>query len=108
MPFYDYECETCGVTLERFQKMGEAPLSVCPECGGTLARLLSPPAVVGRAGRGTAPAADGGAGAGPVIESRHGPVEVPWQPTETDIHRGWKQRRKWKQELVKGRDSGGS
>lgn len=107
MPFYDYQCEGCGVTLERFQKMGEAPLATCPDCGGVLVRLLSPPAVI-HGSRAPAGAGTGDGGAGPVIESRHGPVEVPWQPTETDIHRGWKQRRKWKQELVKGRDSGGS
>jgi len=41
MPTYDYLCETCGARFERMQAMSEAPLVVCPECGGVVQRLLS-------------------------------------------------------------------
>ena len=32
MPTYDYACDHCGHSLEVFQRMVEAPLTVCPEC----------------------------------------------------------------------------
>ena len=33
MPIYEYACEACGHTLEKLQKMSDAPLTVCPQCG---------------------------------------------------------------------------
>ena len=33
MPIYEYACEACGITLEKLQKMTDAPLTDCPECG---------------------------------------------------------------------------
>ena len=33
MPFYDYQCAACGHHLEAMQKMSDAPLTDCPECG---------------------------------------------------------------------------
>lgn len=33
MPIYAYKCESCGHTKDVLQKMSDAPLSVCPECG---------------------------------------------------------------------------
>ena len=33
MPTYEYHCEGCGHEFERFQKMSDDPVSVCPECG---------------------------------------------------------------------------
>ena len=33
MPIYEYQCENCGYALEALQKIGEPPLSDCPECG---------------------------------------------------------------------------
>ena len=33
MPTYEYHCEGCGYEFERFQKMKDDPVSVCPECG---------------------------------------------------------------------------
>ncbi len=33
MPFYEYRCEACGHELEAMQKMSDAPLTECPECG---------------------------------------------------------------------------
>jgi putative FmdB family regulatory protein len=44
MPFYEYECEACGHHLEALQRISEAPLRKCPECGKSrLRRLISPP-----------------------------------------------------------------
>lgn len=33
MPIYEYLCENCGQELEKIQKISEAPLVDCPECG---------------------------------------------------------------------------
>ncbi len=33
MPIYAYRCESCGFGKDVLQKMSDAPLSVCPECG---------------------------------------------------------------------------
>lgn len=44
MPFYEYQCSSCGHHLETMQKITEAPLRKCPECGrSTLKKLLSAP-----------------------------------------------------------------
>lgn len=42
MPTYEYECEVCNHRFERFQSITAAPLDTCPECGGTVHRLISP------------------------------------------------------------------
>jgi len=41
MPTYEYECDKCGHGFERFQKIGEQPVKVCPKCGGPVRRLIS-------------------------------------------------------------------
>ncbi|CAN0623437.1 Regulatory protein, FmdB family [Burkholderia multivorans] len=33
MPIYAYRCEACGYAKDVLQKMSDAPLSQCPECG---------------------------------------------------------------------------
>lgn len=33
MPIYAYACSACGVQKDVMQKMSDAPLTVCPECG---------------------------------------------------------------------------
>jgi putative FmdB family regulatory protein len=33
MPIYEYRCGACGVQREVLQKMSDAPLKDCPECG---------------------------------------------------------------------------
>ncbi len=33
MPIYAYRCESCGFAKDVLQKVSDAPLSVCPECG---------------------------------------------------------------------------
>lgn len=45
MPIYEYRCESCGHTLDALQKVSDAPLSDCPDCGeSALKRLISAPA----------------------------------------------------------------
>lgn len=42
MPFYEYRCESCGHELEALQKIADAPLVYCPECGeARLKKLVS-------------------------------------------------------------------
>jgi putative FmdB family regulatory protein len=42
MPIYEYRCEHCGHELEKMQKLADAPLTDCPECGQpTLKKLIS-------------------------------------------------------------------
>jgi putative FmdB family regulatory protein len=44
MPIYEYRCAACGHHLEALQKMSEAPLRKCPECGKSqLRKLVSAP-----------------------------------------------------------------
>ena len=44
MPFYEYQCNNCGHTLEAMQKVNDAPLKKCPHCGKSqLTRLMSAP-----------------------------------------------------------------
>jgi len=33
MPIYAYKCSTCQHTQDVLQKLSDAPLTVCPECG---------------------------------------------------------------------------
>ena len=33
MPIYEYRCGTCGFQKEFLQKLSDAPLTTCPECG---------------------------------------------------------------------------
>ena len=44
MPYYEYQCNSCGHTLEAMQKVSDAPLKKCPHCGKSqLHRLMSAP-----------------------------------------------------------------
>lgn len=49
MPHYDYVCHACGKEFELFQKMSDAPITICPYCQGEVKRLI-------------------GAGAGPIFK----------------------------------------
>ena len=33
MPIYEYRCGACGFQKEYLQRMSDAPLTDCPECG---------------------------------------------------------------------------
>ncbi len=41
MPTYEYKCQTCGYTFEKFQSMKDKPLEKCPKCNGRVQRLIS-------------------------------------------------------------------
>ena len=41
MPTYEYECTKCGHSFEASQKITDAHLDKCPECGGKIKRLIS-------------------------------------------------------------------
>ena len=44
MPFYEYQCRACGAQVEVMQKISDAPLKKCPECGrNMLTKLVSAP-----------------------------------------------------------------
>lgn len=42
MPFYEYRCDACGHEFEAMQKMRDAALTDCPQCGkAALVKLIS-------------------------------------------------------------------
>ena len=44
MPIYEYACKNCDHRLDALQKISDAPLVDCPECGeAALRKLLSAP-----------------------------------------------------------------
>lgn len=44
MPIYEYVCESCENTHDALQKISDAPLTDCPECGkSTLKKKISAP-----------------------------------------------------------------
>ena len=46
MPLYEYQCNDCGVRFERTQSFNDAPLTQCPECEGTVHRVIGPTGVI--------------------------------------------------------------
>lgn len=40
MPHYDYRCDKCGFVFEVFQKISDERLTLCPECSGSIKRLI--------------------------------------------------------------------
>jgi putative FmdB family regulatory protein len=46
VPTYVYACRECDDRTEVIQKMSDDPLTTCEKCGGSLRRVLFPPAVV--------------------------------------------------------------
>ncbi len=45
MPLYEYQCDACAHRFEVIQKFSDAPIDVCPKCGGAVSKLLSSPAI---------------------------------------------------------------
>ncbi len=45
MPLYEYQCDACAHRFEVIQKYSDAPVEVCPKCGGVVKKLLSSPAI---------------------------------------------------------------
>lgn len=46
MPYYDYECDSCGHEFETFQNMSDDPLTDCPECKGNVRRVIGGAGVI--------------------------------------------------------------
>lgn len=46
MPTYQYRCTQCGEDLEAVQKFSDAPLTICPSCGGQLRKVFNAVGVV--------------------------------------------------------------
>lgn len=46
MPTYEYECEACGIHFDCLQSFKADPLKECPECEGSVHRVILPPAIV--------------------------------------------------------------
>ena len=42
MPFYRYQCETCGHVFKVLQNNGDKPSVRCPKCGGENTHRLLP------------------------------------------------------------------
>ena len=40
MSTYEYKCEFCGHTFEKFQSMTDESLEKCPKCNGKVQRLI--------------------------------------------------------------------
>lgn len=40
MPVYEYACTSCGHHHEVSQSFSDAPLTVCPDCGGALRKVF--------------------------------------------------------------------
>jgi putative FmdB family regulatory protein len=69
MPLYEYQCKKCGHRFEKIQKFSDKPVKKCPECGGSVEKTISAPAVQFKgsgwyvtdyARKSHAPASDGG------------------------------------------------
>ena len=45
MPLYEYLCHRCGKNFEVLQKFADDPITLHPECGGEVERLVSAPAL---------------------------------------------------------------
>ena len=42
MPIYEYRCRSCGFEKEYLQKLSDAPITDCPECGkAEMSKLVS-------------------------------------------------------------------
>ena len=44
MPLYEYKCDACSHRFELIQKFSDPLASACPECGGSVTKLVSLPA----------------------------------------------------------------
>ena len=41
MPTYEYRCQKCRQDFEVFQRITDEPVKECPECGGSVERLIA-------------------------------------------------------------------
>jgi putative FmdB family regulatory protein len=45
MPTYEYVCKRCGHLFEIVQSMKDETLTECPQCGGELRKVFTPPSI---------------------------------------------------------------
>ncbi len=45
MPLYEYQCDACAHRFEVIQQYKDAPIDICPKCGGEVKKLFSSPAI---------------------------------------------------------------
>jgi putative FmdB family regulatory protein len=45
LPLFEYQCQKCGVKIEKIQKFTAPTSAKCESCGGRIERLLSSPAI---------------------------------------------------------------
>ncbi len=50
MPTYAYACKNCDHAFDIVQSFSDEPLTVCPECGGTLRKKFNSVGVVFKGG----------------------------------------------------------
>lgn len=43
MPIYEVKCSECGHITEYYARISTNKLSECPQCGGSITQLFSPP-----------------------------------------------------------------
>ena len=41
MPLYEYKCNKCGAAFEIIQKLADPPIKKCPQCGGSVKKVIS-------------------------------------------------------------------
>ena len=46
MPVYEYQCKECGTRFERVQGFHDDPVNICPECEGSVQRLIQPAGII--------------------------------------------------------------
>jgi len=46
MPMYEYECGSCGRRFEELQRFSDDPLTVDPDCGGPVRRVIQPVGII--------------------------------------------------------------
>ena len=87
MPLYEYECSQCHRRTEKIQKFSDPELTVCPYCGGPLARTITAAAISFKGGgwykdgyASAKPAASGDAASAPAATPASGDSASPAAP----------------------------
>lgn len=44
MPLYEFQCDSCGLTMEVMKSFSDPPPAACERCGSPVRKLLSAPA----------------------------------------------------------------
>ncbi|HEX7101496.1 MAG TPA: FmdB family zinc ribbon protein [Nitrolancea sp.] len=46
MPIYEYACESCGHHFDVKQRFSDDPITICPDCGQSVHRVLHPAGII--------------------------------------------------------------